>query len=185
LITLILRSCFLDRSNIGNARLIGLERDLGMKGLDYNIGLAAFFPLYLLFEIPSNIMIKRIRPSLWLPFIMVCWGLIMTCTGLVHNFRGLVACRILLGSAEAGLYPGVAFLITTWYRRHETGFRLALFFSAATGAGAFGGLLARAISDMDGVGGKAGWSWIFILEGLLALFVAVLGFWAIHDYPET
>jgi len=89
---------------------------------------------------------------------MLAWGLVMTFMGFVHNFQGLVACRIFLGIAEGGLFPGVSYYITMWYRRHECGFRMALFFSAATIAGCFGGLLARGISEMDGIGGKAGWS---------------------------
>ena len=72
---------------------------------------------------------------------------------------------------EGGLFPGVAFVITTWYKRTETGFRIALFFSAATIAGAFGGLLARAIMFMDGVSGLPSWRWIFILEGILTVCV--------------
>jgi MFS family permease len=162
-----------------------LEVDLGMKGLDYNVALAVFFPFYVAAEIPSNMMMKRFRPSVWLTTIMVCWGLIMTCMGLVHNFSGLLACRIFLGIAEGGLFPGVNYFITMWYPRHECGLRMALFFSAATAAGAFGGLFARAISELDGVGGKAGWSWIFILEGLLTLCVGSFSYWAVNDYPST
>jgi MFS family permease len=162
-----------------------LEVDLGMKGLDYNVALAVFFPFYVAAEIPSNMMMKRFRPSVWLTTIMVCWGLIMTCMGLVHNFSGLLACRIFLGIAEGGLFPGVSYFITMWYPRHECGLRMALFFSAATAAGAFGGLFARAISELDGVGGKAGWSWIFILEGLLTLCVGSFSYWAVNDYPST
>src|SRR5436305_549667 len=105
--------------------------------------------------------------------------------GLVHNFAGLLACRAFLGIAEGGLFPGVSYYITMWYPRHECGFRMALFFSAATAAGAFGGLLARGISEMDGVGGKAAWSWIFILEGLLTLFIGAFSYGAVHDYPAT
>jgi len=156
-----------------------------MKGLDYNIALAIFFPFYVAAEIPSNMMMKRVRPSLWLTLIMVTWGTVMTCQGLVQNFKGLLACRVFLGIAEGGLFPGVNYFITMWYRRHECGFRMALFFSAATAAGAFGGFLARGISEMGGVGGKAAWSWIFILEGLLTLIVGSFSYWAINDYPST
>ena len=72
-----------------------------------------------------------------------------------------------------------------WYRRHECGLRMAIFFSAATAAGAFGGILAFAIGKMDGVRGRGGWSWIFILEGILTLVVACVAYWAINDYPRT
>ena len=156
-----------------------------MKGLDYNIALAIFFPFYIAAEIPSNMMMKRVRPSLWLTLIMVTWGIVMTCQGLVESFSGLLACRVLLGIAEGGLFPGVNYFITMWYRRQECGFRMALFFSAATAAGAFGGFLASGISKMAGVGDKAAWSWIFILEGLLTLIVGSFSFWAINDYPST
>jgi len=136
---------FLDRTNIGNARLAGLERDLGMTGLQYNNALAVFFPFYVLAEVPSNLMMKATRPSLWIPFIMLCWGLVCTMMGLVSNYAGLMAARSFLGFAEGGLFPGVTFFITMWYRRSECGFRMAIFSSAATAAGAFGGLLARAM----------------------------------------
>ncbi|KAG0633986.1 major facilitator superfamily domain-containing protein [Tuber brumale] len=176
---------FLDRTNIGNARLAGLEKDLGMKGLNYNVALAVFFPWYVAAEVPSNLMMKRTRPSLWLTIIMVAWGITMTFMGFVTNYVGLLLCRMVLGFTEGGLFPGVTFYITMWYRRHECGLRMAIFFSAATLAGAFGGLLARGISEMAGVGGKPGWAWIFILEGLVTVIVACMAIWAINDYPET
>ncbi|KAF9479488.1 MFS general substrate transporter [Pholiota conissans] len=176
---------FLDRSNIGNARLVGLEKDLKMKGLDYNVALAVLFPWYVAAEIPSNITMKRTSPSIWLCIIMVTWGVCMTLMGLVTNFAGLLIVRMALGLAEGGLFPGVAWYITLWYRRHECGLRMAVFFSAATLAGAFGGLLARGISEMKGVGGKPGWAWIFILEGLATIVVAGFARWIINDSLET
>ncbi|KIW71098.1 hypothetical protein PV04_03303 [Phialophora macrospora] len=176
---------FLDRTNIGNARLAGLEDDLGMSGLDYNGALAIFFPFYVAVEPISNLMMKRTRPSLWIPSIMVVWGVCTTLMGLVTSYGGLLAARAALGIAEGGLFPGVTFYITMWYRRHECGLRMAVFFSAATAAGAFGGLLARGITEMDGVGGKGGWAWIFILEGIVTFVVAVLAFWVMNDYPST
>ncbi|KAK5561055.1 hypothetical protein LTR46_001365 [Exophiala xenobiotica] len=103
---------FLDRTNIGNARLAGIEKDLGMSGLDYNAALAIFFPFYVAAEIPSNLMMKRTRPSIWIPTIMVAWGVSCTLMGLVSNYAGLLAARAALGIAEGGLFPGVTFYIT-------------------------------------------------------------------------
>jgi len=176
---------FLDRTNIGNARLFKLEADLGMKGLDYNIALAVFFPFYVAAEVPSNIMMKRTRPSLCIPFLMLWWGLICALMGITKSYAGLLVARAALGIAEGGLFPGVTYYITLWNRRHECGFRMAIFFSAATAAGAFGGLLARGIAEMDGTGGHPAWSWIFILEGIITVIVALIALWALYDYPTS
>ncbi|KAF9693238.1 hypothetical protein EKO04_008834 [Ascochyta lentis] len=183
--SLIYLLCFLDRTNIGNARLDHLEQDLKLHGLQYNDCLAVLFPFYIAAEIPSNIMMKRIRPSIWLTFIMFFWSAAMICQGFVSNYSGLMATRVFLGVFEGGLFPGVNFYITQWYARHECGFRMALFFSAATLAGAFGGILARGIAEMSGVGGRAAWSWIFILEGILSILVSIIAYWCINDYPAT
>lgn len=128
---------------------------------------------------------KRIRPSIWLTFIMVCWSACMIAQGFVKNYAGLMVTRALLGLFEGGLFPGVNYFITQWYCRHECGFRMAMFFSAATLAGAFGGILARGIAEMSGVGGLAAWSWIFILEGLLSILVSFSAYWMVNDYPST
>lgn len=104
--------------------------------------------------------------------------------GLVHNFSGLMAARWWLGFTEAGLFPGVNYYLSCWYKRAEFGVRAAIFFSAAALAGSFGGLLAAAIVNMDGVGGKPGWAWIFILEGLATVLVGIASFWMVHDFPD-
>ncbi|TVY38907.1 putative transporter [Lachnellula occidentalis] len=184
-LALIYLLCFLDRTNVGNARLFSLEKDLHMKDLDYNVALAIMFPFYVVAEVPSNMMMKRLRPSVWLAVIMVTWSIVMISMGFVRDYSGLLVARSFLGLCEGGLFPGVSYYITMWYKRHECGTRLAFFFSAATAAGAFGGLIARGISEMNNVGGFAGWRWIFILEGALTLVVATFAYWAIKDYPST
>ncbi|KAG5765319.1 hypothetical protein H9Q72_006616 [Fusarium xylarioides] len=169
---------FLDRTNIGNARLDTLELDLNMSGLMYNHALAIFFPFYIIAEIPSNMGMKRFRPWIWISSMMVVWGICCTLMGIVHNYAGLLAARSFLGLAEGGLFPGIAYYITMWY------FRMAIFFSAATAAGVFGGFLARGIMEMRGLAGLAGWQWIFIIEGLLTVAVALASFKLMADYPD-
>ncbi|KAI4627897.1 hypothetical protein J4E80_002032 [Alternaria sp. BMP 0032] len=176
---------FLDRGNIGNAKIEGLTEDLNMTGAQYNWCLTVFFFTYAFFEVPSNLLLKKLRPSIWLPTIMVAWGIVMTLMGIVQSYEGLLIARIFLGVTEAGLFPGVAYYITMWYARHEAQFRQALFFSAASVAGAFSGLLAFGIAHMDGVGNLAGWRWIFILEGILTVIVAVIAYFTLYDFPET
>lgn len=176
---------FLNRTSIGNAKLYNLEQDLHMTDNQYLLTLTIFFFSYALFEVPSNIFLKRIRPSFWLSFLMLCWGITMTLQGVVHNFPQFMGLRWLLGTFEAGLFPGVSYYLSCWYERSEFGRRLAIFFSAATVSGAFGGLLATAISNMDDVGGKPAWAWIFILEGLATFSAGAASFWIIQDFPDT
>ncbi|KAF2185029.1 MFS nicotinic acid transporter-like protein Tna1 [Zopfia rhizophila CBS 207.26] len=175
---------FLDRTNIGNAKIDGLQEDLHMTNGQYNATLSIFFVSYSLFEPLTNILLKRLRPSIFLPIIMVWWGICMTTMGLVHDFSGLMAARWWLGVAEAGLFPGVNYYLSCWYKRTEFGIRAAIFFSAAALAGSFGGLLAAAIAQMDGIGGKRGWAWIFILEGLATIIVGIISYWMVHDFPD-
>ncbi|KAK3680912.1 major facilitator superfamily domain-containing protein [Podospora appendiculata] len=176
---------FLDRGNIGNAKIEGLQEDLHMTSDQYNWCLTVFFFTYAAFEVPSNLLLKKLRPSRWLPTIMVAWGVVMTLMGIVQSYSGLLSARLFLGVAEAGLFPGVAYYLTMWYTRDEIQLRQALFFSAASIAGAFSGLLAFAISKMDGVGNLEGWRWIFILEGMATVIVALLAYLFLHDFPET
>ncbi|KAG2363325.1 MFS general substrate transporter [Suillus spraguei] len=184
-VSLLYMLSFLDRANVGNAKVAGMSKDLNLIGFRYNIAAAIFFILYSFAEVPSNIALKLFRPSRWIPVIMIAWGLVMTLMCLVDSFRSLVVARLFLGLTEAGLFPGVTYYISLWYPRSERSKRISIFFSAATVAGAFGGLLAYAIEHMEGVGGLHGWQWIFLLEGVATLLVACLAFFLMHDYPET
>ncbi|GAA5998415.1 hypothetical protein JCM5350_005942, partial [Sporobolomyces pararoseus] len=175
---------FLDRVNIGQAKLDNLERDLNLTGQQYNIALIVFFVGYVITEAPSNVLIKRLRPSIYIPCLMFAWSIVMTLMGIVHNFEGLAAARFFLGLAESGLFPGICLYLTCWYKREETNLRIAIFFSAATLSGAFGGLLAYGLSKMDGIGGRPGWSWIFIIEGLMTFVVACAAPFMMADFPE-
>ncbi|KAI8659822.1 hypothetical protein LRP88_06383 [Fusarium phalaenopsidis] len=176
---------FIDRINIGNARIQGLEADLDMTGQDYNIALFTFFILYILLEVPCNILLKNMRPSLFLSAIMTGWGIVTICQGLTRSFAGLVVCRVIIGGLEAGFFPACVYLLSMYYCRHELQWRFNLFFSASIIAGAFSGLLAYAIAHMDGIAGYGGWRWIFILEGIATVIIAVFSYWIIPDWPES
>ncbi|KAK1235573.1 hypothetical protein PQX77_001194 [Marasmius sp. AFHP31] len=164
---------FIDRSNIGNARIAGLEADTHLRGNQFNAILAVFYASYLLIELPSNWVLKRMGANRWLPLIVCAWGVVTTLTGLVHNFAGILAIRIFLGFCEGGLLPGIILYLSTIYKRHELQLRVGIFYASASLSGAFGGLLATAITKMDGVGGLSGWRWIFILEGIATVIIGV------------
>ncbi|RPD75777.1 MFS general substrate transporter [Lentinus tigrinus ALCF2SS1-7] len=163
---------FMDRANIGNARLQGLVTQLDLTGNRYNIAL-------------TFIVIKKFRPSRWLSGITMLWGLITTLMGLVKNYPQLVAVRVCLGLAESGLGCGVFYLFTLWYPRNMIQTRLGIFWGGATLAGAFSGLLAYGISFMSGTVGLLGWSWIFIIEGLCTVVVGFVSLFILVDLPET
>ncbi|PVI03288.1 MFS general substrate transporter [Periconia macrospinosa] len=175
---------FLDRVNIGNARLYHLERDLGLNASQWQIAVSILFVTYILSEVPSNLVLKKLRPSRYICFITVAWGLIATLTGVVQNFGGLVACRLLLGLVEGGLFPGMAVYLTFFYTKRELALRIGYLFVSAALAGACGGLLAFGIGHMDGVDGQSGWRWILIIEGLPTVVLGVAVFWILPDDPE-
>lgn len=164
----------------------GLQKDLGLdaQGTQFNTALTIFFVPYILFEIPSNIILKKLKPNVWLSICMFFFGLVTICQGLVTNYSGLLATRFFLGLAETGMFPGSFYLIGMWYKRSEAQRRYSFFFSSTSLAGAFGGLLAAAIGRMDGMRGYLGWRWIFILEGVLTCVVAIFFFFVIPCFPE-
>jgi sugar phosphate permease len=104
--TLLYLLSYLDRVNIGQAKIDGLLESLKLTSNQYNACLSVFFATYVIFEVPSNLIIKRLRPSRWIPMTMITWGIIMTLMGLTNSYGSLLACRLLLGAAESGLFPG-------------------------------------------------------------------------------
>ncbi|KAJ5022092.1 major facilitator superfamily domain-containing protein [Bipolaris maydis] len=175
----------LDRANIGNAKIEGLEKTLGMKGTDYNVALMVFFVPYVLFEIPSNMILAKFkRPSYYMGTLTLCWGTVMTVMGLVQNLAGLCATRFFLGLFEAGFFPGAIYLVGQWYPPDRTQFRMALFYCASATSGAFSGLLAAAIAKMNGIAGLEGWRWIFILEGIATVLLGASVFFLLPDSPD-
>lgn len=174
----------IDRANIGNAKIEGLAEDLNLKDLEYNIALSLFFVPYILLEVPSNMLLKKFsRPSIYLGSLVTIWGVIMTLHGVVKNFAGLMVVRLLLGVFEAGFYPGAVYLCTFWYMPQDLSTRIAWFYWTSALSGAFSGLLAAAIAQMDGAGGYEGWRWIFILEGIATVLLGVLCFFLLVDSP--
>ncbi|KAL6854856.1 hypothetical protein ACO1O0_005987 [Amphichorda felina] len=176
---------FLDRVNIGNARLYGMEEDLGLEGDQYQIAVSVLFVTYILSELPSNLVIKRFTPSRWISFITTAWGLVATLTGIVQGYKSLIACRVILGALEGGLFPGLTIYLTMFYTKRELALRIGYLFVSAAVAGSVGGLLAYGIGFMDGVADLRGWRWIIILEGLPTFILGISIWWWLADTPES
>ncbi|PBP16861.1 major facilitator superfamily transporter [Diplocarpon rosae] len=177
---------YVDRTNIGNAKSAGMDVDLQLEGGRYAWVISIFFFGYLIMEVPSNMILSRARPSLFLPGIMIVWGAVSAAMASVQNYGAILAFRFVLGCIESGFFPGVLFVMSCWYKNAEIGKRFAIFYSAAVMSGAFGGILAGAITGhLDGARGMAGWRWLFIIEGLATVGVAITATFILLDFPHT
>lgn len=121
--------CFLDRANMGNARILNstshhdMQRSLAMTDHQFVVALMVFLVAYAVFEVPSNVLLKKLRPSRWLAFLMFGWGAVTVALGATRGFAAVAAVRFLLGVFEAGLFPGLVYYLTFWYRRDERSVR--------------------------------------------------------------
>ncbi|KAB5582932.1 major facilitator superfamily domain-containing protein [Coniochaeta sp. 2T2.1] len=184
-VSLLYLFCFIDRANIGNARLAGLEKDLGLKGNDYNAVLSIFYVSYIVFEIPANIMCKWVGPGWFLPIISLGFGISSLGTAFVNTKAQVMGVRFVLGVFEAGMMPGIAYYLSRWYRRSELSFRLSLYIVMAPLAGAFGGLLASGILTLPHFGGLHSWRMIFAVEGIISIGLSVISFFTLTDRPAS
>lgn len=170
---------------MGNAKILGLQNDLNITGHQYDIGLTVFYLTYICSELPSNLIIKKASPKIWLPTLTMVWGIITMCLGFVRNFAGFVAVRAILGVAEGGLLPGMVLYLSFFYKRSDLALRIGLFYTAASLSGAFGGLLARGLAAIGPRGGLEGWRWIMIIEGLLTFACGALSYLCLPNNIET
>ncbi|KAK0126811.1 hypothetical protein ONS95_008391 [Cadophora gregata] len=172
---------FIDRSNIGNAKIDGLAEGLNiLKGNKFNIALAIFYVPYIIVDIPSNWLVKRIGAGYYLPGLVFGWGIVSMCLGFVKTYEGLLAGRFFLGLMEGGLLGGVIIYLAMFYERKQIMIRIGLFYCAAPLSGAFGGLLATGLSQIR-TPGYDGWPFIFFIEGVITILFGLLaGFFLPH-----
>jgi len=175
---------FLDRTNFGNARVAGLQKDLKMSNTQYSIALTVTYIPYIAAELPSNLLLMTVGPNLMLPSMLTLWGIVTTLQGVVKSYRALLVCRFFLGLFEGGVFPGLVLYISSFYPRQQLQWRVSAFFSAASLSGAFSGLLAFGIIKMNGIGNRPGWAWIFILEGLFTVLFGVVSFFLLPNSVE-
>lgn len=171
---------------MGQARLGSLEADLGMTGTQFNLSISILFVGYLTMQLPSNLLITRMRPSLYLGITMLVWGGVCAATAAVQNFAQLLVVRIFLGVTEAPFFPGAIFLMSSWYTRQELTKRIAWFYGGVALANMFGGLIAAGVLDnLDGRNGIAGWRWLFIVNGSISMAFAISCIFIIPNFPQT
>ncbi|KAI1332371.1 MFS general substrate transporter [Xylariaceae sp. FL0255] len=185
ILALLFLCSFFDRTNVGNARLYGLEKEIRVTDLQYDIGLSVYYATYIFSEIPSNLILKKVKPGVWLPCLAFFWGITAMSTGFVKNFAQFTVVRAILGLCEGGLLPGMILYLSSIYNRSELAIRIGIFYTSASLSGAFSGLIARGIAQLDGRGGLSSWRWIFILFGLFSASVGFISFWLLPNGIRT
>ncbi|KAK6067516.1 hypothetical protein SCUP515_10118 [Seiridium cupressi] len=175
----------IDRTNLGLALVAGMQEDLGLGVANrYTIVVMLFFLTYIIFEIPSNLILPRVGPANWLAFLGVSFGAILIGMGFTKSWETMALCRALLGVVEAGFLPGCTYLITCWYTRFEVGKRISGFWILSVLASAFSAIFAYVLTLLSGKAGLRGWSWIFVIEGIITCLVCFAGRFIIIDFPS-
>jgi ACS family tartrate transporter-like MFS transporter len=174
---------YLDRVNVSFAAL-QMKSALNFSDSVFGFGAGIFFVGYLLFQIPSNLLLQRIGARRWLAVLIIVWGVISSCTMFVHTPFSFYTFRFLLGLAESGFFPGVIFYLTYWFPPSVRARSVSRFMIAAPLAGVIGGPLSGAILSLQGRHGLAGWQWLFLLEGVPAILVGTIVPFVLTDRPE-
>merc|ERR1711881_237191 len=182
---IIYMNSLMDRSNLPNAAIAGMLVDLKMnQGFRYSTVALVFFITYTIFQPPATILTRYFGPRPFLSTISLLWGAVMIGFGFVQDWWVLIPLRLLLGLFEAGYFPGVVYLISTWYSRYDMQKRYAAFYSLGLVSSGLSGILAYGVQQMDGLGGLEGWRWIFVIFGLMTIVAAVLGAMFLVDFPD-
>jgi MFS family permease len=172
---------YLDRVNVGFAKL-QMQSDLKLSDTVYGMGAGIFFIGYFFFEVPSNLIMRRVGARFWIARIMIGWGVISAATALTNGPEVFYGLRFLLGIAEAGFFPGIILYLTGWYPSRRRARIVAWFMMAIAAAGLLGGPLSGWIlQSFARVGGLAGWQWLFLLEGLPSMVMGVAVFFYLDN----
>ena len=174
---------FLDRTNVSFAALT-MNKELGLTSAEFGIGAGILFFSYCLFEVPSNVALYKIGARVWLARIMITWGLISAATIFVTGAYSFYGLRFLLGAAEAGYFPGVAFYITLWFPKEFRARIFAWFLLGIPASAVIGAPISTALLALHGFFGLSGWQWVFLVEAAPAVLLGVIMFFTMVDGPE-
>ncbi|KAE8155167.1 major facilitator superfamily domain-containing protein [Aspergillus avenaceus] len=177
---------YLDRSNLSNAYVSGMKEELGFHGNQLNVINTIFTVGYIIGQIPSNLALTYFRPRIFFPAMVLFWGALTMVTAAVHNPQGIMAIRFFLGLAEASTFSGTHYILGSWYTERELGKRSGIFTASGLAGTMFGGFIQTGIhSSLDGVRGLSGWRWLFIIDGIITLPIAIYGLLLFPDTPTT
>lgn len=173
----------LDKTNISIAAL-QMNADLGLTASMYGLGVGMFYISYIIFEIPSNVIMTRIGARIWIARIMITWGIVSAGMSLVHTPTQLYVMRFLLGMAEAGFTPGIIYYISCWFPKSNRARAMSFFYMGSVLASIIGLPISGFILNMHGIADIAGWRWLFAIEGIPAIILGVMVLWLLPSSPE-
>ncbi|ODH53318.1 hypothetical protein GX48_00514 [Paracoccidioides brasiliensis] len=175
----------MDRKNVSNAAIAGMLVDLKLqKGYGYSLITLSFFITYIVFQPIMTIACRKVGPRLFLPGICLLWGGIIIGFGWMSKWTGMVGLRLVLGVLEAGYFPGCVYLLSTWFTKFEVARRYSVFYVIGSFSSAMSGILAFGLMQMEGVQGIRGWRWIFIMEGVITIGIALFAYIFIVRFPD-
>src|ERR1700722_18371130 len=174
---------YLDRVNVGFAAM-DMQRDLHFSNTVYGTGAGIFFLGSALFDLPSNLIMLRVGPRVWIARIMISWGIVSTAMMFMHSPTSFYVLRFLLGVCEAGFFPGMIIYLTYWFPTHERARAVARFMTATSLAGVVGGPLSSYLLRLNGHLGLAGWQWLFLSEGLPTILLGISVLFLLKDNPD-
>ncbi|KAI1378701.1 MFS general substrate transporter [Hypoxylon crocopeplum] len=176
----------LDQTNISNAFVSGMKEDLRMNGNEINLVDTAWTVGYVVGQIPSQIVLTKVRPSVWVPSCELLWTLLTFCLAAAKTSDHVIAIRFFVGLTESIFYPAAHTILGSWYKPSELGKRACIFHASSAAASMFSGYLQAGVyRGLNGVNGFAGWQWLFIMDGIISLPICVAGFFILPDLPEN
>ncbi|KAI6764079.1 hypothetical protein HG530_007868 [Fusarium avenaceum] len=186
MVTAMLLMNYLDRINVSNARLAGMQEDLHMTDTIWSLGISMFYVGYIISQIPANIIIAKGSPRILLPICMLAWSCVTICMPAVTSGWGFCLCRFIIGLVEGPFVPAVSLMTSSWYTKHESPLRMGVWHAGNTISQALSGLLAAGIlTNMEGVADLRAWKWFLLLEGAVSILVAIVSFWFIPNFPDS
>ncbi|KAL4959777.1 major facilitator superfamily domain-containing protein [Aspergillus stella-maris] len=185
-VTLMFLMNYLDRINVSNARLAGLQEDLNMSDTVWSAGISTFYVGYLVGQLPGNMIMAKTNPQWFLPITMLLWSSGTICMPAMTNGAGFCAVRFFIGLTEAPFFPALTLLTSSWYTKEESPIRMAIWHAGNTISNIISGFLAAGIlENMDGIGGLHAWQWFFLIEGIVSIVVAAAAFMFLPAWPHN
>ncbi|KAI1869712.1 uncharacterized protein JN550_005693 [Neoarthrinium moseri] len=185
-ITMMLLMNYLDRINVSNARLAGMQKDLHMTDTQWSAGISMFYVGYIISQLPANVMLAKGNPRILLPCFMLGWSVVTLAMVLCTSSVGFILCRFFVGVMEGPFVPAVSLMTSSWYTKSESPMRMSIWHAGNIISNVISGLLAAGIlTRMKNVAGLTSWQWFILIEGIVSVVVGVVSFWFIPKWPHN